>query len=99
MSTPLIVRPIAEVEIQDAYRYLEAARPGLGELFSVQLHQVFERIEANPQSCGIVWEDVRAVRVKRFQYIVYFVPLADSIEVLAVLHGARDESVWKSRLS
>jgi hypothetical protein len=62
MSIPLIVRPIAEADIQAAYRYLEAARPGLGDLFSAQLLEVFERIETNPQSCGVIWQDVRAVR-------------------------------------
>jgi plasmid stabilization system protein ParE len=40
---------------------------------------------------------VRAARLKQFRYIVYFIVLADRVEVLAVLHGARDPSSWKSR--
>ena len=44
-----------------------------------------------------VWQDVRAARLKQFRYIVYFIVLADRVEVLAVLDGARDSSSWKSR--
>jgi plasmid stabilization system protein ParE len=50
-----------------------------------------------PELHGKVWEDVRAARLKQFRYIVYFIVLEDRIEVLAVLHGARDPSAWQSR--
>jgi len=46
---------------------------------------------------GVVWEDVRAVKLRRFRYVVYYMVLKDRVEVLAVLHGSRDESSWKSR--
>jgi len=46
---------------------------------------------------GTVWEDVRAARLKQFRNIVYFIVLPDRVEVLAVLHSARDPSTWRSR--
>jgi plasmid stabilization system protein ParE len=36
--------------------------------------------------------------VKQFRYVVYYVVFGDRVEVIAVLHGARDPSVWQSRL-
>jgi hypothetical protein len=42
-------------------------------------------------------QDVRAVRLRRFPFVVYYVVLADRAEVLAVMHGSRDESAWQSR--
>ena len=52
-----------------------------------------------PEMFGVVWRDVRAVRVRRFQYVVYYFVLSDRVEILAVIHGARDESAWRSRIA
>jgi plasmid stabilization system protein ParE len=97
MSRPVIVRPAAEADIRETYAYLQDVRPGLGDQFSGRLREVFDRVESNPESCGVVWQDVRAVRVSKFQYVVYYVVFVDRVEVLAVLHGARDELTWRAR--
>ena len=47
-----------------------------------------------PRLGQIVWEDIRASRLRRFPYIVYYRVLSDRVEVLAVLHGRRDSSAW-----
>jgi len=41
---------------------------------------------------------VRAARLRKFRYVVYYVVFADRVEVLGVLHGSRDGSVWQSRV-
>ena len=97
MTLPVVVRAAADADIRETFDYLEGIRSGLGEQFSARLRDVFERIESSPLSCGIVWHDVRAVRVRRFQYVVYYVAFADRVEVLGVLHGSRQESTWRSR--
>jgi plasmid stabilization system protein ParE len=97
MTRPLIIRPAAEADIQEIYSYLEEVRPGIGEKFSASLQEVLNRIEANPEAFGTVWKDVRAVRVRRFQYVVYYIVFEERIELLAVIHGSRRESTWKSR--
>lgn len=51
-----------------------------------------------PEMYGVVWQDVRAACLKKYQYVVYYVVFDDRVEVLAVMHGARDESSWQSRL-
>ncbi len=97
MSLPVILRREAEVDIQDARDQLEAVRVGLGNQVLARVREVLARIEAMPELHGKVWEDVRAARLKRFRYIVYYIVLADRVEVLAVLHSARDPSAWQSR--
>ena len=62
-----------------------------------RLRDVLERLKAIPELHGFAWQDVLAVRLKQFQHVVYDVVFADRIEVLAVLHGARDASSWQSR--
>ena len=97
MSLPVILRHEAEVDVQEARDQLEAVRVGLGTQVLARVREVLARIEKMPELHGKVWQDVRAARLKQFRYIVYFIVLADRVEVLAVLHGARDPSSWKSR--
>jgi plasmid stabilization system protein ParE len=97
MNRPLIVRPAAETDIREIHDYLEAAQSGLGTHFAARLREVFERVETMPESCATIWQDVRATRVKKFQYIVYYVSFEDRTEVLAVLHSARHEAAWQAR--
>ncbi len=94
MSVPLVLRPPAEAEI---FGDLEFIRAGLGKRFLARLREVLERIEWMPEMFGVAWQDVRAVRVRKFRYIVYYVIQSNHVEVLAVLHSARDEGVWQSR--
>ena len=96
MRLPLILRSEAEADAQAAYDLLEAARAGHGRQFIARLQKVFERIEAMPELHGIVWHDVRAARLKQFRYVVYYITFTDRVEVLAILHGARESSVWQS---
>lgn len=97
MSLPLVVAADAEADLRQAYRSLEDARRGLGSRFNSAVAEVFERIEATPEMYGRIWDDVRAARLKKLRYLVYYVLLDDRIEILAVLHGSRDPSVWQSR--
>jgi plasmid stabilization system protein ParE len=97
MSLPVILRPEAQVDVQTTQDDLDRSRAGLGQQFAARLREVFERIEAMPELYGIVWQDVRAARLKQFRYLVYYVVFADRVEVLAILHGSRDSSVWQSR--
>ncbi len=93
----MILRHEAEVDVQEARDQLEAVRVGLGTQVLARVREVLARIEKMPELYGKVWQDVRATRLKQFRYIVYFIVLADRVEVLAVLHGARDPSSWQSR--
>lgn len=97
MSLPVILRHEAEADVQEARDQLEAVRVGLGTQVLARVREVLARIEKMPELHGKVWQDVRAARLKQFRYIVYFIVLADRVEVLAVLHGARDPSSWQSR--
>ena len=97
MSLPVLLRPEAEDDARQARDQLDAARAGLGRQFLSQMRAVLERIEATPEIHGIVWKDVRAARLKRFRYVVYYVVLKERIDVLGILHGARSPSVYRSR--
>jgi toxin ParE1/3/4 len=98
VSRPVIVRPSAEGDLQQTRDELEAVQAGLGDRFLARAQEVFERIEAAPELYGVIWQDVRAARLRRFRHVVYYVVFADRVEVLAVMHGSRDASAWQSRV-
>jgi plasmid stabilization system protein ParE len=98
MSLPVIMRQQAEADVVEIFGDLDFIRPGLGKRFIARLREILDRIEWMPEMYGVVWQDVRAARLRKFRYVVYYVVLTDHVEVLAVLHGSRDESTWKSRV-
>jgi toxin ParE1/3/4 len=97
MSLPVILRPDAEADLQATHDSLEEVRPGLGKRFVARVRKTLEQIESMPELFGAIWQDVRAVRVKKFRHVVYYVVFPDRVEVLAVMHGSRDSAAWQSR--
>jgi toxin ParE1/3/4 len=98
MSLPALFRYEARDDIQTAFEYYEAIRPGLGKKFLGHLYDALERIELLPELHGIVWRSVRAAPLKKFRYVVYYEVIADRVEVIAVMHGARHASAWQKRV-
>ena len=49
MSLPIVLRPEARSEFDDAFDWYEQRRPGLGEDFVAQVQEVFDRISATPE--------------------------------------------------
>lgn len=97
MSVPMILRPEAETDLRNTYFDLENAHAGLGARFLVAVGEVLDRIEWLPEIYGVMWDDGRAARLKRFRYVVLYLVNFDQIEVLAVFHGSRDSGEWHSR--
>jgi plasmid stabilization system protein ParE len=97
MSLPVVLRPEASRDVAAARDYLEARRAGLGQAFLDRLTEALTRIRAMPELHGVVWRSVRASRLRRFTYVVYYRVQDDRVEVLAVMHGSRDASAWQAR--
>ncbi len=97
MNLPVIVRPEAEADVQAAHDDLERSQAGLGRQFIARVRETLERIETTPELYGVIWQDVRAARLKRFRHVVYYLTFPDRVEVIAVVHGSRAASSWQSR--
>jgi plasmid stabilization system protein ParE len=97
MSLPLILRPEAIVDLQTIQGILDGVSSTVRKKFESRLRKLFHDIEAIPALYGFVWKSIRAVRIRDFRYVLYYQVLEDRSEVLAILHGARDPAIWKSR--
>jgi toxin ParE1/3/4 len=102
MSLPVVLRPEATKDTAEAVGYFDALRPGLGQAFLIQVQEVLLRVSGmpeihGPEIHGVVWRNVRAARLRRFTYVVYYRVHKDRVEVLAVVQGNRDAAAWQSR--
>jgi toxin ParE1/3/4 len=97
MSLPVILRPEATQDLQDARDWYEQQRAGLGATFAARTAAGLDGIGQFPELYGLVWQDVRAAPIRRYPYVIYYRVLADRVEVFAILHARQDSSKWQSR--
>jgi plasmid stabilization system protein ParE len=97
MNRRIRLLPEARQEFDDAADYYERQRKGLGAEFIAEIRTVLNRIAENPRLYVVVERDIRRARVTRFPYIVIYRDEQDEVIVIAIVHGARDPSVWRSR--
>jgi plasmid stabilization system protein ParE len=94
---PLVFHPDVQGEVDDAYRWYEQQRAGLGDDFLAAIEEVFNRLRTTPAVHQVVYQDVRRALPRRFPYAVYYRIHADRVEVIAVQHTRRNPQDWQSR--
>ena len=97
MSLPIIFHRAVQPEIDDAARWYEDQRAGLGRDFLDAVDLVMSGITINPTRYGFAKADIREGAIQRFPYVVYYRVHPDRIRILAVQHTARDPASWASR--
>lgn len=98
MSKSLILRPDAKNDLAEIHDYLKEQSERALAKFDSRLQKVFEQIESMPFLFAKVHRRARIARVGRFKYLVIYVVYSNAVEVVAVMHGSRSPSAWKSRL-
>jgi toxin ParE1/3/4 len=97
MSVPLAFRREVSDDLDEAYLWYEARRPGLGEEYLTAVRKGLDRISAHPEMHAVIARDVRRSLIRRVSTAVYYRVEADRVLILAVVHGRRDPERWQSR--
>ena len=97
MSLPLVFHPAVQGEVDEAYRWYEQQRPGLGDDFLAAIEEVYNHLRATPEAHQVIYRDVRRALPRRFPYGVYYRVLVNRVEVIAVQHSSRNPARWQSR--
>jgi toxin ParE1/3/4 len=97
MNLPVTRTAEAREDIIELLRYFDAQDPNLGERFLECLHETCEMIAHMPELGELyrfrnpAMKDARVRLVKKFSnYLIFYRIESDRIEILRVLHGARD---------
>ena len=97
MSLPVVLRPEARAEFDEAFDWYEQQRPGLGVDFVAHVQEVVNRLGATPELHAQVFQDIRRAVVRRFPYSVFYKIEPQQVVVLAVFHSRRDPMIWQAR--
>jgi len=81
----VVVRPAAAADIEDAYRWYESQRPGLGDEFLQALRVTRDRVLEQPEAFPVLHRDTRRALIpQRFPYGLFYpgkLTVADSFRV------------------
>lgn len=94
---PLVFRVAAAADLEEAYRWYERQRGGLGEEFLSAVQVALETITDNPEAYSALHRDTRRILLRRFPYGLYYRVLDGEIVVVACFHAKRDPKTWRSR--
>ena len=97
MSFELVIRPEAEADALEAFRWYNEQLSGLGQEFLGEVDRALESIQAYPEASGKLYREIRRGLMRRFPYSIFYVMHAEKIVVFGISHAARDPRVWKKR--
>lgn len=92
----LIVRPEAELDLNEVGAWYDGERGGLGSEFLAEVRAAFIRVEQAPLRFPRVSGEIRRALLHRFPFGVFFVAEGEVATVLAVTHLHRHPSTWQS---
>ena len=90
MVFKLEIRPLAAVEVFEAFDWYELQRDGLGVEFLEELESFYDSLLRNPTSYSYYDKPVRQGKMKRFPYTVVFEIFEDVIVVYSVFMIRQD---------
>lgn len=96
MPYKLEIRPLATLEIIEAYDWYELQREGLGLEFLDELEQFYTSLQRNPHSYSYYDDPVREGKIARFPYTVVYEVIEASIVVYSVFMTSQDPSTKRS---
>ncbi|MBI2908127.1 MAG: type II toxin-antitoxin system RelE/ParE family toxin [Chloroflexi bacterium] len=89
MKRRVIVRPEAEDDLKEAFRWYEGKRTGLGYDFLLQVDAGINFISRNREIHPAEYQETRRHLIRRFPYKITYLIKEDEIVILAVTHGKR----------
>ena len=99
MSIPVVFKPAALWEFEEAVAWYEAERSGLGREFKLEVKLALRRALDNPELFQKVRGGTQKLRLRRFEkYAIYFIIKDGTFAVLAVFHGSRNPAELRRRM-
>jgi toxin ParE1/3/4 len=95
----VVERPKARRELEDIAVHISRHRPSAARGFLITVRKLYDALAAMP-AMGSPWEpenqrfaDIRFFTIPRYpNYVIFYRPVRGGVEILHVLHGARDLS-------
>ena len=72
MTWPVLIRAAAEKDLDEARKWYDRHKPGLGDEFLVRIAEASARLEQNPERYRVLYKGFRRVLVERFPYRIFY---------------------------
>ena len=89
--TPYLIAPLAQTDLEEIWRYVARDNPRAADRLLARFRDKFLLLAGQPEM-GEWREDLRP-NLRAFtagKYVIYFRPAENEIEIVRVLHSARD---------
>ena len=98
MTYVLRFRPEVVQDLENAAKWYDERRTGLGGDFLKECKAVLDRIANRPEQGTVNLKAIRSVRIHRFPYVIHYRIERRTIVVFAIMFGGRDPSAWLDRM-
>lgn len=99
MSVNVIFKPIAVDDVALIKAWYKLQREGLEKNFVKELKSSINQLKQNKELFQIRYNDFRAVPLKKFPYLIYYIVQQNTIFVIAVLAAKQNQQdLLKQRL-
>jgi plasmid stabilization system protein ParE len=98
MAVELVFAQEAQQDIEEAYRWFEEQRVGLGEDFLSCVDACIQNICRVPELYPKIHEDYRRALVRRFPYAVFYEYTEAKVVVYSIFHTSQNPQKWQLRL-
>lgn len=88
----------ARDELEEAIRFYDQRRVGLGDEFAEEVESTIKRILDHPRAWHPVSPRARRCRTRRFPYGVIYQIRDDQILIVAIMRLKRKPGNWQSRI-
>ena len=97
MTNIIDIRPLATLEVLDAYDWYESQSEGLGSRFLEELEDFYTAITANPAIHSFYLESVQQGTLHKFPYTVLYEAFDNTIVVYSVFMKKQNPSKKRTK--
>jgi toxin ParE1/3/4 len=98
MPTPVDIDRRAIAETTRAWRWYLRRSPRTATRFQGEIDRAVAEIGATPDRWSPHLYGPRAFKLRKFPYLVVYLPSSSLVQVIAVAHGSRRPGYWRRRL-
>ena len=93
----LHLQSIADAELAEAFEWDRTRSPKTARTFLAAVDTTLARVRETPEQFPVAKGQLRRALVPRFPYADFFVPSADVVRVVGIIHGKRHPRRWLRR--
>ena len=97
MNYQIRFRPEAEKDLEDAAKWYEEQRPGLGKELLDKVSSALENLAKQPAMYPTVHRNIRRALIQKFPFGLFYIMEENLIIIIAFMHISRNPRLWKKR--